>query len=370
MVRRRVLGLLGFAIAALLFVGVAAVWLQINLTSKHEHQSADSVITIEQGMGTREIVNRLANAGVVTDRNALLLWLTVTGQGRSLKAGDYEFPSPISAVEVIDKIRKGEVATRKVTIPEGYNRFDIASTLAEKTGLATKERFLALTGAPTLIKDIDPDARSLEGYLFPDTYEYTPKTTPEELIKQMVTRFRDVYNSKPEFSQRAAERNLTLHQIMTMASMVEEEARVDEERPVVASVFYNRLAKDMKLASDPTFVYAALLADDYDGDVNNPKHRARLSPYNTYQYDGLPPGPITNPGWKSIQAALEPADTQYLYFVVNGTEGRHKFSRTVEEHEAAVAEYRKLQQQQREAAQQRQAEPATDAPAPAGGAEQ
>src|ERR1051325_9401475 len=161
----------------------------------------------------------------------------------------------------------------------------------------------------------------------------------------MVDRFREVY--KPEWSQRAAERKLTLHQLMTLASMVEEEARVDDDRPLIASVFYNRLAKDMKLESDPTFIYAAILSNDYDGDVNNPKHRRRLSPYNTYQFTGLPPGPIANPGRKSIEAALDPADTQYLYFVVNGTDGHHKFSRTSEEHEAAVAEYRKLQQDQR-----------------------
>ena len=346
MARRRVLSVLGVSIALLFGLIVAAVWFQLELTTRRDLRDASTLVTVEPGMGTREIVARLASAGIVPDQTAALLWLTLTGQGKSLKAGDYEFQSPISPLEAIDKIRRGEVATRRVTIPEGMNRFAIAQTLAEKTGLGSRERFLALTGQPGIIKDLDPDAGTLEGYLFPDTYEYTPKTTPEELVGQLVGRYREVYFSKPDISQRAAERGLTLHQVMTIASMIEEEAKVDDERPIIASVFYNRMARNMKLASDPTFVYAALLANDYDGDVNNPKHRARISPYNTYMFEGLPPGPIANPGVKSIEAALSPADTDYLYFVVNGHEGRHKFSRTVEEHEQAVQEYRRQQREE------------------------
>jgi UPF0755 protein len=345
MARKRVLGVLGLAIVLLFGVVVAAVGFHVELTTRRELREPSVLVTVEPGMGTREIVARLESSGVVPDQTALLAWLTLTGQGKSLKAGDYEFKSPVSPLEAVDKIRRGEVATRKVTIPEGLNRFAVAQTLADKTGLGSRDRFLAITGNPGPIKDLDPDAGNLEGYLFPDTYEYTVKTTPEELVAQMVTRYHEVYYEKPEIASRAAERHLTLHAVMTMASMVEEEAKVDDERPIIASVFYNRIAKNMKLASDPTFVYAALMANDYDGDVNNPKHRARVSPYNTYMFEGLPPGPITSPGLKSIEAALNPADTQYLYFVVNGREGRHKFSRTVEEHEAAVQEYRRQQRE-------------------------
>jgi UPF0755 protein len=346
MVRRRVGFLLVAAIVALFAVGVVAVWFQLSLTARREHGAADRIVTIEPGMGTRQIVDRLADAGVVSTRTPLLAYLVATGQGRQLKAGDYMFESPISPIEVVDKIRRGDVATRRVTIPEGYNRFDVAATLAEKTGLATRERFLQLTARPNLIRELDPDATSLEGYLFPDTYEYTSDTTAEDLIEQMVDRFRKVW--KPEWSQQASAHGLTIHQAVTLASMIEEEARVDEERVLISSVFHNRLAKNMKLASDPTFIYAAILSNDYDNNVNNPRHRRRLSPYNTYEFAGLPPGPIANPGRESIEAALFPADTGYLYFVVSGTDGRHKFSRTSEEHEAAVAEYRRLQQQQRE----------------------
>lgn len=346
MVRRRVFGILALAIVGLFVVGAVGVWFQVSLTQRRELPEPARLVTIEPGMGTRAIVGRLAAVGIVQDQTALLLWLTLTGRGRTLKAGDYEFESPISPIEAVGKISRGEVATRRITIPEGYNRFMIAETLAEKTGLGSRERFLSLTGNSSLIRDLDPDATTLEGYLFPDTYVYTPSTTAEELIGQMVERFREIYNARPEISQRAAERGMTLHEVMTMAAMIEEEARVEEERPLVASVFYNRLERDMRLASDPTFVYAAILANDYDGNVNNPRHRARLSPYNTYQFEGLPPGPITNPGWKSIEAALEPAESDYLYFVVTGTDGRHKFSRTSDEHDLAVQEYRR---QQREA---------------------
>jgi UPF0755 protein len=350
MARRRVLGVLGVAIVIIIADTGAAIWIHAALNLRRELKKPEIAVTLEPGMGTREIVSRLASAGVIADKNALLLWLSVTGQGRSLKAGDYEFKSPTSALEAIDKIRRGEVATRRVTVPEGMNRFGISQLLAEKTGLGSRERFLALTGQPRLIKDLDPDASTLEGYLFPDTYEYSATTTPEDLVAQMVGRYKTVYGAKPEIAQGMAAHHLTLHELMTLASMIEEEAKVDEERPIIASVFYNRIAKKMKLASDPTFIYAALAADDYDGDVNNPKHRARNSPYNTYLFDGLPPGPIANPGVKSIEAAIAPATTDYLYFVVNGHEGHHKFSRTVEEHEAAVEEYRRQQREDAAAA--------------------
>jgi UPF0755 protein len=346
MVRRRVGCVLAAAIVLLLGLGAVSAWLQISLFNRREHRAADEIITIEQGMGTRRIVARLVDQGVVRDGTALLVWLTVTGQGRQLQAGDYQFESPISAYEAADKIRRGDVATRRVTIPEGKNRFQVAELLAERTGLGTREEFLRSMASPDLIRDLDPDASSLEGYLFPDTYEDGPKAKPAEIVKEMVDRFREVY--KPEWVQQAAARSLTVHEAITLASIVEGEAKIDEERPLIASVFYNRLRKGMKLESDPTFIYAAILANDYENDVNNPKHRRRLDPYNTYQFPGLPPGPIMNPGRKSIEAVLNPADTNYMFFVVSGTDGRHKFSRTPEEHEAAVQQYRRLQQQQGE----------------------
>jgi UPF0755 protein len=311
-----------------------------------EHQSAERIISIEPGTGTQAIIARLTEAGIVTHPTALKLYLRLTGRAAGLKAGDYSFASPISPLQAIEKIRRGEVHLERVTIPEGYNHFEIAETLAAKTGKATAEEFLRIMNDQTPIENIAPEARDLEGYLFPDTYNYSPKTTAEELVKAMVNRFEEVFT--PEWSMRASELGMTVHQIVTLASIIEKEAKVPDERPRMASVFYNRLKLKMALGSDPTFIYAAILAGDYDGNPNQPRHRTRFSPYNTYQVAGLPPGPIACPGRASLEATLYPDETDYLYFVVNGTVGRHKFSRTAAEHDMAVQEYRTQQRELRQ----------------------
>jgi UPF0755 protein len=320
--------------------------MRFALNEPVEHGSAGEVISIHQGMGPAAIVNRLGEAGIVRHPNALRIYLRITGRSGHLKAGDYRFDSPISPLEAIGKIERGEVYGERVTIPEGLDRFEIGELLAGKTGKASAEQFMLLTYATELIEKIDPSANNLEGYLFPDTYKFTTTTTPEDLIKAMVERFNDVFT--PEWATRASQLGLSVHQVVTLASMIEEEARVPDERPRVASVFMNRLKRGMPLASDPTFIYAAKLAHDYDGNPNQPRHRRRDSRYNTYLYGGLPPGPISSPGRASLEAALNPEKTDYLYFVVNGTAGRHKFSRTAAEHELAVQEYRRQREQQRE----------------------
>jgi len=334
--------LITFVLLAIAVSGGFALWIFYSLKTPHNHNSSEKIITIERGMRSRRVVALLAENGIISSTTPLLAWVYLNNVSKELKAGDYRFASPITPLQAIDKIRRGDVVTRKITIPEGYNRFEIARTLAE-TGIADEETFLALTSDASLIDDIDPSATSLEGFLFPDTYNYTSRTTAKELIAAMVQRFKRALT--PELYRRASELNLTLHQVVTLASIIEEEAKIAEERPIIASVFYNRMSRGMPLASDPTFVYAAILANDYDGDVNNPRHRRRASPYNTYLYAGLPPGPICSPGQASLQAALYPASTDYIYFVVNGTDGLHKFSRTEAEHDRAVAEYRRLQKQ-------------------------
>jgi UPF0755 protein len=320
------------------------VWLRASVERAVHHQAAEQVITVEQGMSTQAIINRLAEAGIVTDPTALKFYLRITG-GAALRAGDYQFDSPITPLAAIDKIQRGLVYLERVTIPEGYNRFDIAEALAAKMGKATKEEFLKLTQDQTPIVQIAPQARDLEGYLFPDTYNYSVKTAPAEMIRAMIARFNEVFT--PEWRARARELNMTVHQVVTLASIIEEEARVTDERARISSVFHNRLKQGSPLASDPTFIYASILENDYDGNPNQPRHRQRDSRYNTYIYAGLPPGPIASPGRASLEAALYPEQTDYLYFVVSGTEGRHKFSRTGAEHEAAVQEYRKQQREQR-----------------------
>ena len=323
-----------------------ALWLRSTVNKPVEHESADQIISIEPGTGTQAIIARLGEAGIVRNPTALKIYLKLTGRATALKAGDYKFASPISPLQAIDKIVRGEVYLERVTIPEGYNRFEIAETLATKTGKATAEEFLRIINDQTPIEKIAPEARNLEGYLFPDTYNYSPKTTPEELIRAMVNRFDEVFT--PEWATRASQLGLTVNQVVTLASIIEKEAKVPDERPHMASVFFNRLKIGMPLGSDPTFIYAAMLANDYDGNPNQPRHRTRLSPYNTYLVPGLPPGPIASPGRASLEAVLYPDNTDDLYFVVSGTNGRHKFSRTAAEHEIAVQEYRR---QQREARQ-------------------
>ena len=289
-------------------------------------------------MSTRAIASKLASAGIVEHPYALAVYLYATGRGGNLKAGDYKFASPITPLQAIDRIKRGEIALERFTIPEGYNRFDIAEELS-RTGRGTGDHFLRLMNDTGLIAHWAPSARNLEGYLFPDTYQYSGKTTAEELIKMMVKRFDDVFTS--EWATRASSLGMTVQQIVTLASIIEKEAAAPEDRTLISSVLYNRLKKGMPLAADPTFIYAALLEKDYDGNPNQPRHRRRDSLYNTYKYPGLPPGPIASPGRASLEAALYPAQTDYFYYVLS-IGGKHKFSRTAAEHEAAVAEYRRL----------------------------
>ena len=325
--------------------GAAYLWAKKQLNTPVVHDE-NKLVTVEQGAGTQAVIAKLTQAGIVRQPRLLTLYLRVLGRTGNLKPGTYKFDSPITPLQAIEKIERGEVAFERVTIPEGFDRFDISKLLAKKTGKASEEEFLLLMNNTRLIANIAPEARNLEGYLFPDTYNYTEKTTPEELIQMMVNRFKEVYT--PESIARASQLGFSTHKLITIASIIEKEAKVEEDRPKIASVIYNRLKHGMPLACDPTFIYAAKLEGDYDGNPNQPRHRQRQSPYNTYLFAGIPPGPIASPGKSSLQAALYPADTKYLYFVVNGTEGHHKFSETPSEHAAAVAEYRKQQQEQRE----------------------
>src|SRR6185369_12153490 len=246
-------------LAKLLFIvifaaGVFALWVRKTVTDSVEHD-AEQIVTIDQGAGTQSIVARLADAGIVSHPLALKIYLRVTGKGSTLKAGDYKFASPISPLQAIEKIHRGEVFLERVTIPEGFNRFEIAEAFATKTGKLTTEEFLRIMDDQSPITRIAPEARNLEGYLFPDTYNYNTRTTPQDLVRAMVNRFQDVFI--PEWSVRASQLGLTVHQVVTLASIIEKEAKVPDERPHMASVFFNRLKIGMRLESDPTFIYAA-----------------------------------------------------------------------------------------------------------------
>jgi UPF0755 protein len=257
-------------------------------------------------------------------------------KGGTLKAGEYRFDHPAKMAEVYDRLRRGDVYTIGLTIPEGSNLFDIAQRVkSAHLGHGGSEDFLAAAHKELgLIADLDPSAPSLEGYLFPDTYRFSRETTDEQILTAMVKRFR----------QSATELGLqtNYHRIVTMASLLERETPIVAERPLVASVFENRLAKDMPLMTDPSVIYAALLDGRYRGTIYA-SDLAADSPYNTYRHAGLPPGPICNPGATSLRAAMNPAHTDYLYFVAAtaNPSGVSKFSATLAEHTHNVQEYRK-----------------------------
>jgi UPF0755 protein len=317
------------------------------------HAAAKKIITISAGASNQEIISQLRREGVIAGDLPLALWLRISARDKRFRAGDYQFKSPISPNEVLGKLVRGDVMTHRITIPEGFNRFDIARTLAEVQGLkqpppARAEDLMVLFDRVALIKDIDPKAVNLEGYLFPDTYEYTPSTTREQLVEAMVSRFRKVYNR--DMKQRASELKLNTRQVVTLASLIEKEAKVDSERELISSVYHRRLKLGSALACDPTVIYAALLAGLYRGKIYQ-SDLDRDSPYNTYRHAGLPPGPIASPGRRSLEAALHPAQTDYLYFVVDAsrTDGSHTFSATLADHERAVAALRQSEHDQKAA---------------------
>lgn len=291
-------------------------------------------VLLHPGWSTKRIARELKNAGVIRSANVFAL-LHYVQPGRSLKAGEYKFDSSANAIEVRDRLARGDIFTHTVVVPEGYNMFDIAQAV-EDSGLVSAEEFLKAARSQTsLIHDLDPQAQSLEGYLFPDTYQFTRTQTVHDMVAMMVKRFQQ--------EAKAVGLNGNVHTVVTMASIVEKESAVAEERPEVASVYYNRLAKRMGLAADPTVVYAALLGGNYRGTIYQSDLHAD-SPYNTYKYAGLPPGPIANPGTSALRAAMYPAHTDYLYFVAEGNgSGRHRFSSTYEQHEKNVLAYRRTQ---------------------------
>ncbi len=339
---------------SLFLIVVAAIgggiWLRSLINTPYQHDAAKKIITIEPGANASEIVSKLYDEGVLEYELPMRIWLRVFPNNRRFKAGEYEFKTPISPREIIDQLVRGSVATRHFTIPEGFNQFDIARMLhglrLKEPAPAKPEDLHPLFTNTSLIADIDSRATTLEGYLFPDTYDYTANSKRAQLVELMVKRFRDVYT--PEMRMRGEEIKMSPRQAVTMASLIEKEARVDGERELISSVFHRRLKLGAPLACDPTVIYAAILAGNYRGKIYK-SDLDRNSPYNTYKRVGLPPGPIASPGKRSLQAALNPADTDYLYFVVDAekNDGSHKFSASSADHERAVKTLRQSEQEQK-----------------------
>jgi UPF0755 protein len=291
---------------------------------------AQKLVQLKSGSSARSIAAELKKAGIIHSQYAFLLWHYTHGH-KALKAGEYSFDHPEKLRDVYDRIVRGDIYVHYVVIPEGYNIYDIAHAV-EDAGLGRHEDFLRVAQTDvSLIHDLDPEAPTLEGYLFPDTYRFTRTQSLHDIAAVMVHRFRQAAHD--------IGLNQDFHSIVTMASIVEKETAVDTERPEVASVFYNRLKRHMTLSTDPTVIYAALRDDRYRGTI----YRSDLqydSAYNTYRHTGLPPGPISNPGKPSLLAAMHPSSTDYLYFV-SDNQGHHRFSSTQEEHARNVAAYRR-----------------------------
>ena len=304
---------------------------------------------IAQGSTSNQIAAQLEQAGVIRSRYGfdLIKLARLWKRGSTLKAGEYRFDHPAPVTEVYNRIARGDVFTLPVTLPEGSTRFDIAAKVA-KAGFTdiTEQDFLAATVSETpLIADLDPHATSLEGYLFPDTYRFPRNATAVQIVTAMEHRFRAVATQLGiAKSTLPIETVGTVHDLVTLASLIERETAVASERPLVSSVLTNRLKKNMPLMTDPAVIYGLEVAGKwrgaiYESDLKDPKHD---TPYNTYRHSGLPPGPVGNPGTASLRAALHPAATDYLYFVAAGADpqGKSRFAATLEEHNKNVASYR------------------------------
>jgi UPF0755 protein len=306
--------------------------------------ASETFVEIAPGSPSAQIGKQLEQAGVVRSRygfDFVRVWKRGT-----LKAGEYRFDHAAPVTEVYSRIERGDVFTLAVTIPEGATRFEIAARI-EQAGLVRREDFLAATVNETpLIADLDPRARSLEGYLFPDTYRFPRKATAIQIVSAIVRHFRAVAS---QLGLRNEKTPQDVHSVVTLASLVERETAVNAERPLVASVLTNRLAKNMPLMTDPAVIYGLEVEGSWRGtiyasDLTDPKHD---TPYNTYRHTGLPPGPIANPGLPSLRAAISPAATDYLYFVAAGADpqGKSRFAATLDEHNKNVASYRQAVKQ-------------------------
>ena len=302
--------------------------------------AGQTFVMLHPGYSTRRIAYELKAAGVIRSEEAFILWRSIRHR-RSLKAGEYLFDKPASTIDIQKRLRQGDVYFHTVVVPEGFTMFDIARAV-EAAGLGPAQDFLKVAQSNALIADLDPYAKSLEGYLFPDTYQCSRMQSMEEIAAAMIHQFRQVAAqigmvSKSVNTGPDADHNL--HDVVIMASIVEKETAVAEERPLVASVYYNRLAKRIALDADPSIIYAELLAGTYTGALHHDDMRVN-SPYNTYTHAGLPPGPIGNPGKSALEAAMHPAESDYYYFVADAA-GHHRFAHTIEEHNNNVAAYRR-----------------------------
>lgn len=322
----------GFLVAAAGFLAFIVIYTSLSLLYSTPRE-AEVGVHIPAGAGYRKALSLFHEKGVIHSELPLLILGRFAGIEKTVRPGLYRIPKDANALDVFYKMRIGETETITLTVPEGYNLKEIAMSV-EKTGLASKEEFLRFAQDQMFTARLGLKVSTFEGFLFPDTYKIAVGAGPEDIIKTMVERFHKMF--EPELNKRLSKSGMTLIQAVTLASIVEKEARKNSERGLIAAVYLNRLKKGMRLEADPTILYGVRSTA---GPIRRSEIRRR-TPYNTYVIKGLPPGPIANPGLESIKAALYPADVDYLYFVAKN-DGTHYFSKTLREHNKAVRKYQR-----------------------------
>ncbi len=340
---------------AFLFIAIAAVaggsyWIFSSLNAPHEHDKVGQFITIEKGSSPAEIIAKLNAEGILTNQVPIRLYLRFFGDASKLQAGEYQFASPITPLQVLKELESGEERTTKLTIPEGFTRFDIAKRIAanfpQEPPMDDKQ-LLPLMEDTSLIRDIAPTAQNLEGYMYPSTYNFPKGTKAADIIKATVEQFRKIW--KPEWTAQAQKIGRTPQEIVTIASLIETETGVESERPIVAGIINNRLAKNIPLGIDQTNVYIAKMLGKWDGTINKSDLEVN-SPYNTRIKTGIPPGPISSVSESSIRAALNPTRNDYLFYVrnVDLNDGSHWFYSSAAEFEKGKAKYQQWLEKERQ----------------------
>ncbi|MBN2244667.1 MAG: endolytic transglycosylase MltG [Candidatus Aminicenantes bacterium] len=325
-----------FLIALVVLLVIFALWFAYEFNYSKQGKKRTVVFEVKEGSSVKSIARSLEEWDLIKNRHIFLLGFRLFFPSNNLRAGEYSLELPLSSHEILKLLIEGKVILYPITIPEGLTRLEMAGHVQSEYAIA-KDAFLEASGDPRPILSLDSKALNLEGYLFPETYHFPKNTTARFMVTAMVDQFSSVFDH--DWRQRAKNLGFTIREIVILASLIEEETSLPEERNLVSATFHNRLRIGMKLDCDPTIIYALKLDNAYTGRLRY-RDLKLDSPYNTYIYPGLPPGPICNPGKASIQAALYPADEDFLYFV-SKNDGSHKFSRTFKEHQTAVNIYQK-----------------------------
>ena len=321
------------SVGALVLVGAVAAYGYRAVALPSQATAVHQVVEVPEGGSFKEVANLLARKGLIVSPFWFRLLGKVQDAERRIQPGEYDLHTAMRPAEILNALVKGNVIQYSVLIPEGLSAQQIGKVL-EEAGIATEADVARLVADPAFVKSLGFEAKTLEGYLFPDTYHFRRKTKPEDVLRAMVHRFKDAYT--PGLQAQAAALGLTERQVVTLASIIEKETGRDDERPLISAVFHNRLKKRLALQSDPTVIYGIR---NFSGNLTR-KDLGRPTPFNTYTSRGLPPGPIANPGLKALQAAVNPAPVKYLYFV-SKNDGSHHFSVTLAEHNRAVERYQK-----------------------------